>query len=159
MRQAENDPLLTLFNENWLASCGGLFRSATVSPDYFDDAAQYYEWTFFAFRLALERRIIFLDIPTFRVHDSPLSLSKTLAYSTAEVHVLRRMLRFAMPARARAALREKLSRAWHGLSDFHRQRGEMQPAWTCHARSLFYPGGLRYLSYTSRLFHRQIPMS
>ena len=48
---AATDPLRALVIENWLASCGGLFRSDRVSIDYFDGVTRHYEWTFLAYSL------------------------------------------------------------------------------------------------------------
>ena len=88
---AEN-PLMGLTRANWLASCGGLFRSATVGPEYFNGIQKYFEWSWLAIRLSLTRNIRFRDIPTFVVNDTPDSLSKSLAYLTRELDFLLRVL-------------------------------------------------------------------
>ena len=77
-----DDPLRSLMRSNWLASCGGMFRAATISSEYFDPTVPYLEWTYVAFRVALERKIRFVetDRPHFFVADTPGSVSKSLDY-------------------------------------------------------------------------------
>lgn len=65
------DPLLALSVENWLVSCGSLFRSCSVSAEYFDGKTAYFEWTLLAYKLASTLKMAFVDVPTFRIHDSP----------------------------------------------------------------------------------------
>ena len=76
---AATDPLRALLRENWLASCGGLFRTDRVTVDFFDGVTRHYEWTVLGFKLAASRRVLYVDKPTFRVYDSPGSLSKSRA--------------------------------------------------------------------------------
>ena len=57
-----------------------LFRTASVSPEYFDPDARHQEWTYLAFQLALTKRLVFISEPTHKIHDSPRSVSKSDAY-------------------------------------------------------------------------------
>lgn len=147
----QRDPLCALIRENWLASCGGLYRSVSVTEDYFDGRTRYFEWTLLAFKLASTLKMVFVDAPTYRIHDSPSSLSKSEAYREAEVGVLNQILALELPANVKSGLRIKLGKAYHSLSNYYRQEGELKRAWSYHLTSLRYPEGLRYLTYTRRL--------
>lgn len=143
------DPLTAIIGRNWLASCGGLFRSTAIGVDYFDGKTKHFEWTLLAYRILFaNRRVLFVDVPTFRVNDSPDSLSKSLEYQRASAAFYQHLLTLQPPARIRRALRRELSAAWHDLSEQYRRSGERARAWQCHWRSLIEPDGLRYLLYT-----------
>ena len=150
------DPLVALMRENWLASAGGLYRSATIETDLFDPEVRYLEWTYLAFRLSLSRQMTFLDAPTYRIHDSPTSLSKSEAYEEAQVAVLRRMLDFEVPSMVRRLLRRKLGRALHSRSTRKLELGELAEAWHAHWESLKLPGGIDYLPYTRKFLFRRL---
>ena len=76
--EVQQDPLKALMTENWLASCGGLFRTESVGPEFFEDMHYPMEWTWLAFRLAVaQMRIGVIDEPTYRIFDSPVSASKS----------------------------------------------------------------------------------
>lgn len=151
MDYAQREPLLSLFIQNWLGSCAGLYRTSTVTPDFFDHSATYHEWTMLAFQLALKRRIRFLNEPTHQIHDSSSSISKTEAYLLARPQLYRDMLRYDIPADVRRKIREKLATAYHDASDSSLAHGKLGAAWNYHVRSLFLPGGLSFLSYTRKL--------
>ncbi|MBI3350403.1 MAG: glycosyltransferase family 2 protein [Burkholderiales bacterium] len=144
-------PLLALAETNWLASCGGLFRTARVGEDFFDERFRYIEWTLLGFKLALKRHLDFVDVPTFKINNTPQSLSKSEAYELAHIDVLQEILRLPLPAPVAARVRRKLGAAHHLLSDFFRAKGQAGQAWRHHLSSLRYPGGLDYLAYTRRL--------
>lgn len=145
------DPMKALLNVNWLASCGGLFRTDRVSIDYFDGTTLYFEWTLLAFRLAASMKMAFVGSPTFRVYDTSGSRSKSPGYRWAEVDVLKEVARLDLPKEIRRGVMRKLGKAYHNLSDHCRQSGEAASAWRFHVASLFYPGGASYLGYTRRL--------
>ncbi len=152
LARAARDPLRGLVAENWMASCGGTYRTNSVSIDYFDGETQHYEWTLIAYRLALTRRIAFLDVPTFRVHlDSPGSVSKSRHFREAEVAVLNKILAMDLPSDVRRALRGKLGRAHHGLAALHLSEGQHASALRHHLGSLVAPGGLAYLAFSRKL--------
>lgn len=144
-------PLRSLAVENWLASCGGLFRSSTIGVEYFDGTTRFYEWTLLAYKLALERRMVFIDRPTWRVHDSADSLSKSIEYRLAEVQVLREILALGLPSDVHDDLRRRIGAAHHDLSEYALSCGRRVDAWKHHLMSLRHPGGLRYLSYSRHL--------
>lgn len=150
------DPLLALVKQNWLASCAGLFRSATVTSDFFLDPAPYVEWTYLAYRLAVARRMQFVDVPAYRIHESTESLSKSHAYREAEIEVQQRILALPLPAEVAQAVRRKLGRIHHDSVERHIDLGRMGPAWSHHLKSLAYPGGRSWLMYSRKLLAAQI---
>jgi hypothetical protein len=153
------DPLAALTRENWLASCGGLFRTSSVSIDYFDDPAPFLEWTYLAYRLALDFRMAFVDVPTFRINDTPASLSKSAAYREAELGVLLRIAALPLPPAVMRQVRGKVGRVYHDLSFEARLQGKAARAWGLHVRSLLLPGGWRYLGYSRKLLPFGVPRS
>lgn len=149
--QAAQNPLTAMTRANWLASCGGLYRAGRVGADYFDERFKYLEWTLLGFKLAASRRLGFVDTPTFRIHDTPDSLSKSIGYQTGFAEVMAEVLRLSLPIEVRRRVLRKLGNAHHSLSDFYRRSGDRDGAWRHHLISLRLPGGLGYLPYTLRL--------
>lgn len=142
-------PLEVLVGENWLASCGGLFRSAAITLEYFDGVTKHFEWTLLAFRIVNDGHPIrFLNVATFRINDTPESLSKSSAYQRGAAEFIEKLLAMNPPPRVRQALRRKLSAACHDLAEQYRSAGDRRNAWRYHLRSLAGPGGFRYASYT-----------
>ena len=149
--QINAQPLLSLGVENWLASCGGLYRSSSISLDYFDGVTQYYEWTYLAYRLAIDKTLRYLERPTFRINDSSDSLSKSAAYRLAEIDVLHKLLDLPLPRKAQVEIRRKIGSAHHRISDYCLEQGWRMPAWQHHLKSLLYPGGWKYSTYSRHL--------
>lgn len=155
-----SDPIVALLNENWLASCGGVYRSATITTDFFDGHSKFFEWTLLVFRLVLaKRKILFLDQPTYLINITAQSLSNSHEYHQSLVGFLSFLLKFDTSPRIVKALKRKLAAAWHGRSQDHLAAGQIAKAWQCHFKSLRYPGGLKYLSYTWHLCCLRWPSS
>jgi glycosyltransferase involved in cell wall biosynthesis len=149
---APGEVLVSLLRQNWFASPAALFVSDRVGPEYFDGETKYFEWTVIAFRLAhAGRRFGFIHDFGYRLHESPVSLSKEAGSTLAVPDVLRRLLRLAPPANARAELKARLARAYNACSALELQRGNRLAAWRHHLLSLRSLSGLRYLSYTRHL--------
>lgn len=147
----------SLFQENWLASCGALFRAETVGPELFEDGHAFVEWTWLAFKLCmLGKNIVLLDSTTFRVYDTPGSASKSSNYFDAMMHLYRRMIDSQPPLRIRYRIWERVSGQLHVESDRFLQNGEMRKAWGRHIQSVLYAGGWKYLSYTRRLLRNPL---
>lgn len=144
-------PLEALIYENWLASCAGLFRTATIGAECFEVDAHYFEWTVLAYRLASMRKMAFVDPPGFRINESAVSLSKSMSYRHAEVVVLSQILDMDLPRAVRKALRRKLGRAYHNLAENHYSEGKLTAAWRCHLTSMLLPGGWSYLLFSRKL--------
>lgn len=152
VRSITADPLGSLMQSNWLASCGALFRAASIGVTQFDGLARMVEWTMLAYRLVADGfRFVLLEQPTFRLGDTPGSLSKTFEYQIGTIDMLRALLADARSAPVRDLLHRKLSDSMHLVADVHRVRGEWLQAWNWHLRSLGHRGGLRYASFTARL--------
>jgi glycosyltransferase involved in cell wall biosynthesis len=152
LAQVPRDPLAALLNENWLPSCGGLFRSDAIGTDFFDDIHQYFEWTWLAFRIARAGcDVAVLDEPTFRIHDTAISLSKSPAYLAASVTLCRRMLQEGLSPAQEEIVRDRLCTVLSRRSVALLRQGDLSAAWTCHLQTLRNPGGWRYAHQTLRL--------
>jgi glycosyltransferase involved in cell wall biosynthesis len=147
------DPLGALCEQNWMASCAGLFRTSSVGADYFDDPAPYMEWTYLAFRLTTRLRMRWIDQPTYRINDSPVSLSKSEVYLRSELDILKRILALPLPPSVRRAVRRKIGGASHAFAERARAQGQSAEALRFHLGSLAQPGGWRYLLYSRKLVH------
>lgn len=146
------DPLLALLRSNWLASCGGLFRSASVGSEYFHDPHNYIEWTWLAYRLASNNlRVKGLSEPGFIVHETAASASKTTAYRLAHFGLYERMLKACVREDIRMLIRVRLASAAHDMSEFYLGELDLRSAWRWHLKSIGLPRGWRYLTYTFHL--------
>lgn len=124
---SENEaaPLLGLAKGNWLASCGGLYRTASVCENYFSDIPKYFEWTWLAIRLSLDKKIVFLDMPTFVVNDTSGSLSKTDAYDLEEFDFIYRVMReLPVPEDFKRSLKKKLAGKYIGFANRYLSNGQ-----------------------------------
>lgn len=145
-------PLQKLFESNWLSSCNALFRSESFLPEFFSDPHPYAEWTWLAYKLAMAgKKLAVVNRPTFRINDTPGSLSKTDAYHDAYQELYRRMLALAPPTDVARTVRSLISADWHDQSVRALSRGDKLDAFKFHFNSLMLPSGLQYLSYTRRL--------
>ena len=146
-----HDPLLALTTGNWLASCGGLFRTRTVTHDFFDASVNGSEWTYLAFRLCQSGRTVrFLNLPTFMVNESPESLSRSFRYPLKELVMIEKMIDLDPPPYLSKKLEDARTRLFHEVADIHRLSGELIPAWKFHLKSLkFAP--LTYMWFTRKL--------
>jgi len=156
MLNVNDHPLYELFQENWLHNCNHLFRSSSVTTKYFEDSHPYMEWTWLAFRLALDgKKIVALDVPTFRYNDTPASLSKSSIYLLSSVSLYGRMLSLKPKSDIKKIIRNRLSNAWHSVTVFELQSGHRIKAISAHFRSLTcHWSGLKFLSYTRYLLGR-----
>lgn len=152
----DHDPLRALLKENWLASCGALFRSSTIPSALFDEGTKYYEWTLLAIKLLVaNKKFAFLDEPTFRIHQEvEQSLSKSAEYSDAYLEFLFGLLDFELPKSSRRELKRKISRSLHCSAESRREQGRLIEAWKYHLRSIWYSGLWSYGLYTRKLFTR-----
>lgn len=125
MLNVAQDPLLSLFTENWLASCNCLFVTDKVTVNYFQNYQQYFEWTWLAFSLAMDgHRIKALNEKTFKYLDTPGSLSKSVEYDMAFEELALSMLSKEPPKQIVKMIRKKLAsdykdRALRELSSRH----------------------------------------
>lgn len=147
----QESPLRALIYENWLASCAGLFRTKTISAEYFQFEIKYFEWTVLAYKLAINRRMVFIAHPGYRINDSENSLSKSSSYRGAEVGVIEQILKMPLPRDIQRSLKIKLGKAFHSLSEENFSQGNIGAAWKLHIKSLAQPKGSAFLLYTRKL--------
>lgn len=144
-------PIEELFRRNWLASCGGLYRSSTVDAEYFRIDSKYYEWTMTAFLLSLDRSVKYLNKSTFVINKTDDSLSASLQYLEAYPNVLQLMRQHSSKRWVNAEIKRRLARSYHALSVAYQHRRNRREAWRYHLHSLMSIYGLRYFPYTARL--------
>jgi hypothetical protein len=160
MTEIPADPLVSLFYQTWLNDCNSLFRSAEVPVDYFQDPHDYCEWTWIAYRLALDgKKVAVLDAPAFRLHDSPGSLSKSPAYQASLIPLFERMLARSPPKAVARLIHRRMASTHHSFSSDAFARGDRLAAWRAHLSSLATPGGWRYLTYSRHLLFGRRSMS
>lgn len=160
LREVESDPQIALFHENWLASCGALYRTASVPVSFFEQPHPYLEWTWLAFRLTCANcRIRVLDVPTFVINDTPGSASKSAAYIESPVSLYRRMLELGDRPDVRKLVETRLAAAYHAIADQQLHSRHLITAWTNHLRSLTCQGGWRYASFSRRLILATLGLS
>jgi hypothetical protein len=146
------DPLRDLMRANWLATASTLFRTASIPPDFFDVGIRSIDMTYVAFRLAREKKVAFIDIPTYRKTFSDDSISLSDDWALQAPATLKKLLEFDMPRPIRRSLRHKYACAAHHASDIHRVREELRLAWRFHLQSLADPRGfIAFALYTRRL--------
>jgi hypothetical protein len=151
----QDDLLSGIIERCWLASCGGLFRTSSVSARHFDDLPDLCEWTCVAFRLALARaKLRLLDVPTYNVYDTAGSLSKSDAFEDATLRLLAAMRAERLPSSVREKLERKYRAALHDAAERYRRARNLRKAWHCHLRSIKPPHTLRYGAYTRKLLWR-----
>jgi glycosyltransferase involved in cell wall biosynthesis len=144
------DPLRALMDINWLPSCGGLFKAASVDESYFANMPDYFEWFSLAFRLALKTRLRFVDHVTYRVNETRGSASKSERYLLSEPQVLEGLREQCSRADIRQQMAVKISAALHDIADHYLRSGARREALLYHLRSLAW-GGWRYVPFTRRL--------
>jgi glycosyltransferase involved in cell wall biosynthesis len=147
----QHDPLKSLMDWPWLNSGGLLCRSGTVSSSYLE-VPRSMELTYMALKLALSRKLRFVDVPTYRWHrDAPEQLSRSKYYMEGAPEGIGRMMALDPPAGIRRRLARKYAASLHSLSDWERSDGNYNAAWRYHLRSLCSLYGIRYLPYTRHL--------
>jgi hypothetical protein len=155
--EIEKRPLHSLMRFNWLSDGNALYRSATVGSELFEESHPYGEWTWLAFKLMMaNKKVGTLCTPTFRYHDTPDSLSKSEDYRSAYMSLFERMLDRAPPADIARQIKRKMSSAWHDASVAALREGDRLRALRLHLKSLFLPGGRRYLTFSRHLL---LPLS
>lgn len=142
------DPLRALLHGNWLHSCGGLFRTATIDEGFFDPEMYHLEWTSVALRIALDRRVRFLqnDTPHFVKYEGTGSLSRSRAYRLGIEQSLAKLLRLELPADVRRALQVRRTDELHHAANYLQSHGEDALSWRYRLRALTARGGLKYLT-------------
>jgi glycosyltransferase involved in cell wall biosynthesis len=154
MSKVAANPLIELFHENWLNNCNHLYRSAIVGVHYFESAPALFEWTWLGFRLTMDGQIVVAsDAATFRVNDTPGSLSKSAKFVASRVDLYDRMLGEGPDRETAALIRRRKSSAWHEVSAAEIEAGRKREAMAAHLRSLScHWSGLRYVAFSRHIF-------
>jgi glycosyltransferase involved in cell wall biosynthesis len=147
----EREPARELLLANWMQNCGNLFRASSVTLDFFDGKTKYYEWTLLAFKLSQRLRMRFIDVPTYRKHDSTESLYKSAGVVEGSIVVIDMLSAMNESPSLRPTLTRLRCSAFHATSDFYRVAGDYTKAWKFHLQSLGSPWGWRHLPYTRKL--------
>ena len=153
-RLDRNDPLTSLFDCNWLPSCGAIYRRARIGPGYFSSMPRYLEWTHLAFRLVRERCVHFSsddNEPHFKIFETVGSESLSLNYVVALPGNIARLRDEALPEHIQHLLGDKLARAFHDAASRCMTAGRTREAWVFHLASLRQRRGARYLPFTRHL--------
>jgi glycosyltransferase involved in cell wall biosynthesis len=143
-----------LRHQNWLASCGGTFRTALVGQQYFADLPLHREWTLIAYRIATRLPVEYLDVLTYRVYCTPSSQSKQPTYINAGAHVARLMLAWRTEARRERVLLRNENRAYRSACSYYRIAGDFWNAWRFYLRAIMSPFGIGFLPYAVLLIVR-----
>lgn len=151
MNSLSDNPKHSIFEKAWLWSGNNLFRTATISVDYFKKRGRYMEWTELAIRLAGEKRIVFSNKPTAIYYDTPDSAVYQIQYWEAQANLMASMKNHSYPRKTRFIINKKRTAALNYLSRHASFEGKMGKAWRYHMKCLTSSGGLRYLSYTRKL--------
>ncbi len=152
LSEASGDPLAALFRENWLASCGGLFRSATVTEAFFENSHAYQEWTWLAFQLVnAGMRVRLLETATYVINDTTESASKAPASLENQLVLYDRMRAAGIRRDLRPMLHRRRATTWHMISERELRSGSLRRAWHAHLRSLCHPAGWRFAAFTRKL--------
>jgi glycosyltransferase involved in cell wall biosynthesis len=139
---------------NWLASCGGTFRTSAVGEEYFDNLPPHREWTLIAYRIATRLPVQYLDISTYRIYSTPASQSKALTYLHAVPRVSQLMLAWnAGGGRAGMILRNE-NRGYRAACSYHRIAGDLPKAWRFYSKAVRSPFGLSFFPYAALLILR-----
>lgn len=148
------DPYGELAKNNWMTSCGGVYRSSQVPTHIFSDIPKYHEWTYLAYRILNIGKFCHTNRPCYIIHDTKDSLSKTNSYHEANAAVLREILKLNLPAKATRSVKERLARAEHDLACRALALGLRGKALRHNFRSIILPGGFRYLMFSRKIFHK-----
>lgn len=148
-----------LHAHNWLASCGGLFRTSTVKMSYFQNLPPHREWTVIAFRIASSLHVHFEDTPTFRVNSSPGSQSKQDSYVDAGIVILDELKRCTNDPQQRNHIRDRQAAAYRSMCSYYRLRKNFPAAWRAYVNAIRSQGGWRYIPYIARMFCRETGVS
>lgn len=156
LHEVPENPLPCLMQFNWLSSGNALYKTAAVESRHFEAFHPYAEWTWLAFRLALDgKKIAVMNRASCRHHNTPESLSKSKLYLESYIPLFERMLASAPPASIARLILRKMAAAQHDASVAALREGRRIDAWRHHWRSLSQAGGWKFgwkfLTYTRHL--------
>ncbi|HEX4919483.1 MAG TPA: glycosyltransferase family A protein [Candidatus Bathyarchaeia archaeon] len=155
--ECHNDPLRRILDGHWLHPGAGLFRTSAMSRDFFASMPQYLEWTYLALRLALERRIAFIDNPSF-VHytDHPFGIWRSRAATLGLPRALEQILSLDLPTDVRLVYEGHLSEACQMVSKLRLEEKDVPSAWEWQVKSLRHGFDRKSLPYMASLLMRLV---
>lgn len=136
---------------NWLASCAAIYRTSSIGKFYFSDLPKYCEWTYLAFKLSLEKNIDFIDVNSYRIHDSQNSLSKGIDYQLGEYDSLQKIKSLNLPLDIKNAVSRKITDQAHTISGANLKLNNLSGSLHYHFISLYSLYGLKYLIFTRKI--------
>ncbi len=154
MTRCAADPLHAIFEFAWMASLNTLFRTGSISSNYFRPKVPQMEWTSLGISIARDKKGVFSNRPTAIYVDSPNSASKRDAHLDSMISLLETVRQDCFPRRTRRVIERKYATALHMLCERALTRQDVGAAWHHHWRCLATPGGLRYLTFTRKLLWR-----
>lgn len=132
------DPLGELLKPDgiWLGSCAGMYKTSSITVDFFSDYAAYGEWTYLAYKLSLSKKIQFIPNKCFKInmHNESLSHSKEYLFGLYEMH--NRVLQLSLPKYARKAVLLKKSNIEHCIAEYYLELGFIKKGWLYHLKSM-----------------------
>lgn len=144
-----------LRSRNWLASCGGMFRSVSVGPEYFENLPRHREWTVIAYRIATNLQVRFVNRLSYRIFSLADSQSKRASYMDAATEALAVMLEATKDPRRAQLIRRRTSIAYHSIASYYRHRRDFRRAWAAYWSAVRSSGGWKYLPYAALLIARE----
>jgi glycosyltransferase involved in cell wall biosynthesis len=148
------NPLESLENANWLASCGGIYNKNRVDMNIFDNLPPYFEWTYTAIRIGQRHKVFFHQTPCFIINQTEGSISSTLAYDMFEIKFLKDVINnYDLPRGLRTHYQKKLASKYNMLANLSLENRNRLTAAKHHAKCLTSSiHGLSYLPWTRKLF-------
>jgi glycosyltransferase involved in cell wall biosynthesis len=147
------DPLEEMTKGNWLASCGGLYRTATIVAKDFHLGTAGLEWTYLAYWLISSgRKLLYLNVQTYIVNDTPESLSKSQDYYKKCLLVMQRVALLETGANINANVRKAIGAQHHAIADRELRSNNFLSAFLHHLNSLRAPGGFRHIPFSRHFF-------
>ncbi len=143
-----------LRGRNWLASCGAVFRTHTICQEFFEHLPVHFEWTVIGFRIAVRRKVKYVNVPTYRIYSTPDSQSKIPNYVDTPPEIVDDMHRWNDAYRRLPLLLRRRAVANHEACSHYRLNGNFARAWHYHWKSLSNVFGLDYVPYTLLLLAR-----
>jgi len=151
----QDNPLEQLLepNGNWLASCAALFKTQSIGQVYFDDYSDYSEWTYLAFKLALNTKIRFIKKYCHRINMQNDSLSHTKDYLLGIYSLQYKILELPLPEYVRKKVLYRIMDIEHSISEYFLVKRDIKKAWFYHLKSIStIEGFLKYFLFTRKLF-------
>lgn len=152
LMRVKTDPASALMEFNWMHAAAAFYRTNTVGAEVFADAPPLVEWTYIGLRLALTRRLCFVETPTFAVGlETPNSLSKSRRYMLEQPAAIKKIMTLDAPPHIRRQLQRKYASALHEVATRYEQEHKIRAAWRAHWTTISARSGLRYATYTRHL--------